>query len=129
MVCGERRLTYGQLTDAAERVAGHLLAGGISQEDVVAVCCDDGADMIIGILGVLASGAAYLPLDPAYPPGRLALMLDDSGARAVLAPRRLMAQLGGSDAVAMFLEDALAAEPAALPVAIGPEALAPEALA
>jgi amino acid adenylation domain-containing protein len=76
---GGVRLTYAELNARANRVAHRLGGGG-----VVGVCAPNSADLIVGILGALKSGAAYVPLDPANPPQRQALILADAGARVVL---------------------------------------------
>jgi amino acid adenylation domain-containing protein len=69
---GTRSLTYGQLLDAADRLAGHLRASGLGTDDVVALCLPRTPQLVTAILAVLEAGAAYVPLDPAYPPARLA---------------------------------------------------------
>ncbi|WP_204046409.1 AMP-binding protein, partial [Acrocarpospora phusangensis] len=84
VVAGARTLTYGELNQAAEAVAARLRAAGIGRGDLVALYADRSADMPAGLLGVLKAGAAYLPLDPGYPEARIAMVLGDSGARAVL---------------------------------------------
>ncbi|MCE0464978.1 non-ribosomal peptide synthetase, partial [Pseudomonas uvaldensis] len=90
----DRTLTYGELNARANQLAHRLLALGIRPDDRVAICVERGLDMIVGLLGILKSGAGYVPLDPAYPAERLAFMLDDSAPVAVLAQaatRRLLA--------------------------------------
>ncbi|WP_328616435.1 amino acid adenylation domain-containing protein [Amycolatopsis sp. NBC_00355] len=76
---GGVRLTYAELNARANRVAHRLGTGG-----VVGVCAPNSADLVVGILGALKSGAAYVPLDPANPAQRQALVLADAGARVVL---------------------------------------------
>ncbi|MEJ1229338.1 AMP-binding protein, partial [Pseudomonas sp. CCNWLW56] len=80
----DRSLTYGELNARANQVAHHLLSLGIRPDDRVAICVERGLDMIVGLLGILKSGAGYVPLDPAYPAERLAFMLHDSAPVAVL---------------------------------------------
>ncbi|MTD22352.1 amino acid adenylation domain-containing protein, partial [Pseudomonas sp. CCM 7891] len=82
-------LTYGELNARANQVAHHLLSLGIRPDDRVAICVERGLDMIVGLLGILKSGAGYVPLDPAYPPERLAFMLDDSAPVALLTQASL----------------------------------------
>ncbi|MDY7093688.1 MAG: amino acid adenylation domain-containing protein [Acidobacteriota bacterium] len=81
---GGFELTYGELGERAARLAHLLVAEGLGPESVVAVLMPSSADRVVAQLAVLASGAAYLPLDPNQPMERLAWMVDDSGARRVL---------------------------------------------
>ena len=88
LVDGDQRWSYRQLNEQANRL-GHRLHGlGAGREDVVGICMDRSADMVAALLGVLKAGAAYLPLDPAYPADRLAHMLDGAHAKFVLTDRR-----------------------------------------
>ncbi|NBE98023.1 non-ribosomal peptide synthetase, partial [Nonomuraea sp. K271] len=79
------RLGYADLDGAAGRWAGLLAARGVRRGDVVGVCLRPGAAALAVLYGVWRAGAAYLPLDPAYPPERLAFMARDAGAVAVVA--------------------------------------------
>jgi amino acid adenylation domain-containing protein len=85
LVAGEERITYAQLDAWANRIAGELRARGAAPGEIVGVYVDRGAGMVAALLGILKTGAAYLPLDPVYPPERIAYMLEDSGAALVLA--------------------------------------------
>ncbi|HEU0076142.1 MAG TPA: amino acid adenylation domain-containing protein, partial [Longimicrobiaceae bacterium] len=78
-------LTYAELDARAAGIAALLRAGGVGPEDRVGICLPRSPEMVAAVLGVLKAGGAYLPLDPAYPPDRLRWMLEDSGARVVLA--------------------------------------------
>jgi amino acid adenylation domain-containing protein len=73
-------LTYGELDRRANRLARHLQASGVRPGDRIALLLERSAEMIVAILAVLKTGAAYVPLDPAYPAERLAFTLEDSGA-------------------------------------------------
>jgi len=82
---GERRLTYQQLAAHASRLAARLALGGAGPDSVVAVYGDRSAELVVGELAALLTGAAYLPLDPAHPVARTTELLALSGAAAVVA--------------------------------------------
>jgi amino acid adenylation domain-containing protein len=102
---GEQWLTYEDLNQRANQLARYLLAQGIVPEMLVGILADRTVDLVICILGILKIGAAYLPLDPAYPPGRLDFMLHDSGAAAVLVQKNLSDRLALAEVKAICLED------------------------
>ncbi|AUG75710.1 non-ribosomal peptide synthetase [Kitasatospora sp. MMS16-BH015] len=81
---GEERLSYRELDRQARALAAELRERGVGPEQVVGVCAERSPELVVGLLGVLYAGAAYLPLDPEYPAARLAYLLADSGARLVL---------------------------------------------
>jgi amino acid adenylation domain-containing protein len=97
-------LTYGELDRAARRLAGRLRALGVSPESIVGLCAERSAEMVVGMVAILEAGGAYLPLDPAYPPERLAYMLDDSGARVLLTQERLLEKLPTHRAQVVLLD-------------------------
>ncbi|WP_258395342.1 non-ribosomal peptide synthetase [Lonsdalea populi] len=84
LVCGERRLSYGELNVRANRLAHWLMAQGVRPDDRVAICVTRGPEMVVALLGILKAGGAYVPLDPLYPAERLAHMIADCAPRAVL---------------------------------------------
>ena len=87
-------LTYAELNTQANQLAHHLLALGVQPDSRVAICVERGLDMVIGLYAILKAGAAYVPLDPAYPPERLAYMLEDSAPLVVLAQGSTRGLLG-----------------------------------
>lgn len=88
VVDGDESVGFRDLARRAQGVAQHL-AGAAGDGDVVGLLLDRGADLVASILGVMRSGAAYVPLDPTHPDERLATQLRDAGARRVLTHRRL----------------------------------------
>ncbi|MGR7995145.1 amino acid adenylation domain-containing protein [Xanthobacter sp. ZOL 2024] len=82
---GTRNLSYDALNRRANQLAHMLRGRGVGPESVVAIALERGFDMVAAWLAVLKAGAAYLPLDPAYPTERIAYMLADSGAGLILS--------------------------------------------
>lgn len=78
VVFGETSLSYRELNARANRLAHALLADGAAPDQIVALALSRGIDLVVAILGVLKAGAAYLPVDPEYPPDRIAFMLADA---------------------------------------------------
>src|SRR6266545_4028825 len=93
VVFGDARLTYAQLDRRANRLAHHLRGLGVGPEVVVGLCVERSPEMVVGLLGILKAGGAYLPLDPAYPPARLAFMLEDAGAPVLVTQAGLLDRL------------------------------------
>jgi amino acid adenylation domain-containing protein len=111
VVCGARTLSYDELNARANHLAQRLIEHGVSAESVVGLWADRSPEMVIGIMGVLKAGGAYLPLDPAYPLERLRLMLEDAQPSLLLSSAAApAAQLGSG--IARLTIDA-AEEPAA----------------
>ncbi|HCT06255.1 MAG TPA: non-ribosomal peptide synthetase, partial [Pseudomonas sp.] len=96
---GEQTLTYAELNAQANRLAHHLLAQGVHADSRVAICVERGLEMVIGLYAILKAGAAYVPLDPAYPPERIAYMLHDSAPQVVLAQGSTRGLLGDAPVI------------------------------
>ncbi|KOX18393.1 hypothetical protein ADK67_36955 [Saccharothrix sp. NRRL B-16348] len=85
VTCEGEHLTYRELDERANRLAHHLVAAGAGPEALVALRFPRSLDQVVAVLAVLKSGAAYLPLDPAYPPERIAATIADARPVAVLS--------------------------------------------
>ncbi|GLZ28501.1 hypothetical protein Lesp02_06910 [Lentzea sp. NBRC 105346] len=85
VVCGETSLSYAELDARANHVASQLLAQGVGREDIVAVVLPRSADLLVALLGVLKSGAAYLPIDPEHPMSRIGFVLGDTRPAVVIS--------------------------------------------
>lgn len=83
--CGSASVTYGDLNRQANRLAAELIAGGVVPDEPVGLCLNRSIDLVVGVLGILKSGGAYVPLDPAYPPDRLAHILDQAKPRLIVS--------------------------------------------
>jgi hypothetical protein len=93
VVFEDERLSYGELDARSSRLAHHLRGLGVGPEVVVGLCIERSLAMLVGLLGILKAGGAYLPLDPDYPPERLAFMLADAGAPVLLTRAALRTHL------------------------------------
>ncbi|MBU3890346.1 non-ribosomal peptide synthetase [Methylosinus sp. KRF6] len=85
--CDGATLTYRELGHRADRVASALIGEGVKPDDIVALLDERGLDFLVTMLGVFKAGAGYLPLDPAYPDGRIAQVLDEARVGWLLAGR------------------------------------------
>ncbi|MEU5051515.1 non-ribosomal peptide synthetase [Streptomyces sp. NPDC021096] len=103
--CGDRSLTYRDLAAAGRRAAARLAARGVGPGHTVAVMVDRSVELPVALLAVLASGAAFVPVDPGYPRERQAHMLADSGATTTLTVGRLADRAGTADVVVLDAPD------------------------
>lgn len=88
VVCGERSLSYRELNERANLVAGYLRKQGVGPDVLVGVCLTRSPEMVVALLGVLKSGGAYVPLDSSYPEERLSFMVSDASVRVLLTEER-----------------------------------------
>ncbi|MCC3433251.1 MAG: amino acid adenylation domain-containing protein, partial [Microcoleus sp. PH2017_04_SCI_O_A] len=93
LVFEDQQLTYKELNQRANQLAHYLGKLGVTAEIMVGICVERSLEMVVGLLGILKAGGAYVPLDPAYPPERLALMLEDAQVPVLLTQRRLVESL------------------------------------
>ena len=98
LVFEDSELSYAALEGQANRLAWHLRSCGAGPEGIVALALERSPALVVAILAVLKTGAAYLPLDPEHPPARSAFMLDDSGARLLVSTSDVVERLAGEDA-------------------------------
>jgi len=105
-------ITWAELERRSARVARRLRALGVRLDERVGLLADRSPDVIAALLGIVRAGGAYLPLDPIFPPERLAWMLADGGVRWLLTDGRLLADLGPQELPAglqvLSLDEALA---------------------
>ncbi|HEX2094902.1 MAG TPA: amino acid adenylation domain-containing protein, partial [Longimicrobiaceae bacterium] len=121
-------LTYAELDARAEALARRLRARGAGPEVRVGLCLERGTELVVGILGILKAGAAYVPLDPAYPAERLRFLLEDSGARLLVARSHLLAGLPPFAGETVCLDAGPASEEAGADAPAGADA-GPDSLA
>ncbi len=107
VVVEETNLSYAELDRQAGRLASRLRRLGVGPEMRVGIAAERSLEMMVGLLGILQAGGAWVPLDPSYPPERLAFMLADASVPVLLTQRRLLATLpGAASARVLLLDDA-----------------------
>jgi amino acid adenylation domain-containing protein len=127
-------MTYGELDRLAGDLAGRLRALGVGAERLVAIGCERGPEMIVGLLGVLKAGAAYLPLDPSLPQERLDRLAADARPALLLTQESLLSRFAGFQGEVVCLDArrpvAELPLPTPLPVPpLPPSPVSPDALA
>lgn len=106
VVCGERRISYGELNVRANQLARHLRALGVGPETLVGLCVDRSLEIAVGVLAILKAGGGWLPLDPVYPAERLVYMLEHARPAVLLAPSSRLANLPATGARTVALDAA-----------------------
>ncbi len=118
LVSEDRSLTYGELDRRANQLARYLVRRRVGPESRVALLLDRGPDLVVALLAVLKSGAAYLPLDPAYPTQRLGDLLDDAAPALLVTGSPLLERVSGASLPIVCLDrehDAISREPVTRP--------------
>jgi amino acid adenylation domain-containing protein len=106
LVFEERSLTFKDVNEAANKLARHLLTYNIKPSDIIGLALDRSPEMVISLLAILKTGAAYVPLDPEYPKDRVEFMMDDSAAKILLTSEKFKGHFT-SVAQEVLIEDAL----------------------
>ena len=104
LVYRDQQLSYLELNQKANQLAHYLQKQGVGPEVPVGICLDRSLDMVIGLLGILKSGGAYLPLDPDYPSARLAFMIEDAAPPFLLTQARPAQKLPPSNVKVIYLD-------------------------
>jgi amino acid adenylation domain-containing protein len=94
LICGGMSMSYSVLDERTGALAAWLRSCGVGAGSRVALCVERSIDMVVGLIGILKAGAAYVPLDPANPDKRLAYMIADAEVTAIVAQRSTRAKLG-----------------------------------
>lgn len=119
VVFEEQALTYRELNTRANRLAHHLHTLGAGPAVLVGLCVERSLELLVGLLGILKAGAAYVPLDPTYPPARLAFMLADAEVAILLTQPQWVARLPAHGVLVVCLDDdweRLASQPGDNPI-------------
>ncbi|RKH35462.1 amino acid adenylation domain-containing protein [Corallococcus praedator] len=106
VVADDQRLTYAELEARANQLAHHLRTLGVGPEVRVGLCAERSVELVVGLLGVLKAGGAFVPLDPAYPTARLSYLMRDAALSVVVTQDALVDVLpaGGELLVAVDTE-------------------------
>jgi amino acid adenylation domain-containing protein len=116
VAAGTEVLTYHDLDCRANRLARYLRSVGVGADVAVGLCLPRSLDLVVGALGIMKAGGAYVPMDPAYPPDRLAFMLDDAQAPVLVTTPALAQRLPSGNRQVVYLDaPETAAEPDHLP--------------
>ena len=106
-VCDEEQtVSYQELNERANRLAHYLRGKGVAAEELVGICLERSVDMMVGLLGILKAGAAYVPLDASYPRKRLRYMVADAAVRVLLTQKRLAGEFAESGPEIVCLDTA-----------------------
>ncbi|UFH28619.1 non-ribosomal peptide synthase/polyketide synthase [Pseudomonas sp. CIP-10] len=127
LLIGDQQLSYGQLEARANQLAHRLRALGVGPDVLVGIALERSLDMVVGLLGILKAGGAFLPLDPQYPAERLAYMMQDSGIDLLLSHSRVLPGLDVQAGMRTLLLDQRVEQPGAdhaPTVALSPQNLA-----
>ena len=105
VVCQDESLTYGELDRRANQLAHALRAERIGPGDLVGIRVDRSVRMVVALLGVLKAGAAYVPLDPAFPADRTSYMIEDADVSVLLTERAYANDVPAGRAVVLCIDD------------------------
>ncbi|TWU67119.1 Polyketide synthase PksJ [Crateriforma conspicua] len=105
VLSGDDTQTYRQLKAKSDQLADHLRRHGVGLGDLVGLCSNRDVDTPALLLGILKSGAGYVPLDPEYPPDRLRLMVEDSGLGHIVSHRQQATLIGSFDVENTVVDD------------------------
>ncbi|MFJ9852283.1 non-ribosomal peptide synthase/polyketide synthase [Streptomyces sp. NPDC101150] len=123
LVCGDASLTYAELEARANRLAHAMISRGVGPERLVAVALPRSAELVVAVLAVLKTGAAYVPVDPEYPVARITYMLDDAQPALLVTDSRTRHRLSGTGSAGWLVID----DPESAALVAGCPAVEPEA--
>ncbi|MFZ1331810.1 MAG: amino acid adenylation domain-containing protein, partial [Flavobacteriales bacterium] len=105
LIDGTANLSYATLDDRSRRLATLLARSGAGPDKTVAICLDRSAELVISVLAILRSGAAYVPIDPNYPVDRISIMMEDAKPPVVITDRAHQNQFSSADVRVLLIDD------------------------
>lgn len=105
VISEDKQLTYDELNRLSNQLANHLRKLGAGTDDLVGLCVERSTDMVVGILGILKAGSAYIPIDPEYPESRVEFMIRDSKAKVLITQKNLINELPEGISKLLFIDD------------------------
>ncbi|MDZ8085081.1 MAG: amino acid adenylation domain-containing protein [Nostoc sp. DedQUE12b] len=123
LISESEELTYRQLNHRVNQLVHYLQKQGVKKDTLVALCLERSIDMVVGIIAILKTGGAYIPLDPSYPVERLNFMLSDSQASLLISNQEILEKLSLSSGKIVCLDihkDEIAQESLENPIHISP---------
>ncbi|PQQ26173.1 non-ribosomal peptide synthetase [Photorhabdus hindustanensis] len=106
IVDGERQMSYATLNNKANQVANYLIEQGVRPDSRVAICLPRSSEMVVAMLATLKAGAAYVPMDPDYPDGRLQFMLTDAEPVVCITVSSIAHRFAACKITTLLLDDA-----------------------
>jgi amino acid adenylation domain-containing protein len=103
--CGEAAISYAALEERAQAIAARLQSAGVKRGDLVGIHLQRSLDMVAGVLAILKCGAAYVPMDPAFPAERLGFMVEDAHMAVILSQASLQGELPATTATVIRVDD------------------------
>jgi len=119
--CESRHLSYRELDAAASALAARLQGCGAAPGQLIGICVERSTEMLIAVLGVWKTGAAYVPLDPSFPPARLAGMIEDAAVPLIITDPAAAASLPVHSAQVVYLDERVAAPAPLSPIPVSLE--------
>ena len=105
VTCDASTISYAELNRKANQLAHQLISMGAKPDMLIGICMDRSIDLIVGLLAILKSGAAYLPIDLSYPQDRLSFMIDDAETTLIITQKSLASKIPQSKAKNIFIDE------------------------
>ncbi|MEO1180081.1 MAG: condensation domain-containing protein, partial [Cyanobacteria bacterium J06636_28] len=106
VISGDTQLTYQELNQRANQLAHHLQGLGVGPDTLVGICVERSLEMVVGLLAILKTGGAYVPIDPYYPEARIQFMLQDTQVPVLLTQTHMLDSLPESNSHVICLDTA-----------------------